>query len=740
VIAKLRGRSATELRDRLLQASRATAERYGMLPTVSMPLELEMNPQTPWRTASDDELRARLSDAEKRRLLARADRVVQRRFDVLGLEGVSYGEPVDWQLDPLSGRRAPMVHWSRVPYLDADRVGDHKVIWEVNRHQWLLWLGQAWRLTQDEQYPTAAAELLRAWLTANPPKRGINWCSALEAAFRVQSWVYGVHLLRDASPLDAALRRALVQSAALHADHIERNISTWFAPNTHLTGEALALLTVGTAWPDVPKSGHWRALGWEILCRELPRQVRPDGVYFEQSAWYQAYTLDFYVLGMAWAGFARLPIPTGMGSTVRDAARALHAVTRPDGSLVMFGDDDGGRTLPFSASGPGQVSDSLWRASDALGDASLAPRTDDGRSTLLWLEGTQAYERATRAAGGSLTDDTQVFPTGGWVCLRDLAASSGREHSLVFDGGPHGGGKSCAHSHADALTFDLSLHGVPVFVDPGTYMYVGEPRRRYRSTAVHNTVTVDGLDSSEQGSPFSWTSVADGVLNGVGNQPRARWVTAFHDGYARLPDPVRHSRTIIRFCRDYWLMFDTLSGAAPHAVQLTFQTAPAAAVTQRSSSGVRVDSGDVTLILGLDPRLTLRTETGAVSHAYAHSVAATRIVATARIEGATTFCSAFGALDECGELDVSYEPASDWWQVASGSRTDRVTQPLGRTVQFADVSFDGTALAVLDCDADATVLAFGAGTLQLAESVHHLAASDLLVARRGSDGCWMLEN
>ena len=58
---------------------------------------------------------------------------------------------IDWHLDPVHRRRAPQAYWSRVPYLEPS-CGDHKVVWELNRHQSWLTLGRAYWLTDDERY------------------------------------------------------------------------------------------------------------------------------------------------------------------------------------------------------------------------------------------------------------------------------------------------------------------------------------------------------------------------------------------------------------------------------------------------------------------------------------------------------------------------------------------------------------------------------------------------------------
>ncbi|HXU10846.1 MAG TPA: hypothetical protein VN898_02695, partial [Candidatus Binatia bacterium] len=79
-------------------------------------------------------------------LLEAAEAIGRKRFDLLGYRELSFGDPIDWRLDPVSGRRAPFAHWSRIDLLDSETMGDPKVIWELNRHQWLVTLGQAYRL------------------------------------------------------------------------------------------------------------------------------------------------------------------------------------------------------------------------------------------------------------------------------------------------------------------------------------------------------------------------------------------------------------------------------------------------------------------------------------------------------------------------------------------------------------------------------------------------------------------
>src|SRR5690606_15807738 len=76
------------------------------------------------------------------------------------------------------------------------------------------------------------------------------------------------------------------------------------------------------------------------------------------------------------------------------------------------------------------------------------------------------------------------------------------------------------HAHADSLTFELSVRGQRCVVDSGCSTYAAGPERsRQRGTAAHNTVLVDGEDSSEVWGSFR-----------VARRARARDVAAWDEG------------------------------------------------------------------------------------------------------------------------------------------------------------------------------------------------------------------
>lgn len=118
----------------------------------------------------------------------RSARACAGRLALLGFDDVPIGTPIDWHCNPVTGPCAPRVRWSRIDALDAPRPGDSTFIWEFNRHQWVVYLGEAYKVTGDDRYAAAWTQAVQSWLVANLPEIGSNGASSLEPAYRLISW------------------------------------------------------------------------------------------------------------------------------------------------------------------------------------------------------------------------------------------------------------------------------------------------------------------------------------------------------------------------------------------------------------------------------------------------------------------------------------------------------------------------------------------------------------------------
>ncbi len=504
-----------------------------------------------------------------------AERLLDKRFDLLGYRDLSFGDPIDWHTDPVAGRRAPVVHWTRLDHLDAESVGDHKVVWELNRHQWLVRLGQAYQLTGDERYTRAFLDAVTDWMRANPRGLGINWASSLEVALRLMSWTWALVLFRHAALLTPALFGSIMTAMRAHAVYVEKYLSYYFSPNTHLTGEALGLFYAGVVFPGLPRARRWRTLGARILVDESGRQVHGDGVYFEQSTCYQRYTVEIYLHFLVLAARAGVTVAPEVSHRVQRMVDVLLALRRPDGSMPAIGDADGGWLLPLGTRAPDDyravfstAAAVFHRADYAWAAGGVAPET-------VWMLG----DAGARAFGAlrpapPAVPASRLFAQGGYAVMR--ASWQARAHQLIVDAGPLGCPVSGGHGHADLLSVQCAVFGEPYLVDPGMSGYTADPvwREYFRSTAAHSTVSVDGQSQAVTAGAFRWKQRPAARVQRWVSTDAADLIDAVSDAYGRLADPVTHRRRVLFLKPRYWLIVDDLLGATEHRIDIGFQFAP----------------------------------------------------------------------------------------------------------------------------------------------------------------------
>jgi uncharacterized heparinase superfamily protein len=221
--------------------------------------------------------------------------------------------------------------------------------------------------------------------------------------------------------------------------------------------------------------------------------------------------------------------------------------TRPDGSAPNIGDNDDGRLLPFIK----YCFDDhryLLSISSIEFSSPLYKKYSDGLCVdAFFLMNANVAERfnALRFIPDKIS--SKVFPDAGFCSIRHddfymFITNSG------ISGFPDTKRNSCGtHTHADLLSFELAIGDTTFLVDPGSYVYTAsiKERNRFRGTAYHNTLTVDGLDQHElsenafvvsmHASPtyLQYTEDEGGVV-----------FEGTHDGYARLSGPVMHKRII----------------------------------------------------------------------------------------------------------------------------------------------------------------------------------------------------
>ncbi len=552
------------------------AHRALALHLTSMPQRFALSPSchSALRAAIPARFRGAAGDAT-----ARAERILDGQYDLLGYRGLSFAHrhaEVDWHADPVHNRRAPGGFWADVPYLDP-RCGDHKIIWELNRHQHWLALGRAFWLTGDVRYRRRCLTELAGWLDANPPLTGINWASMLELGFRCLSWMWALAFFADpGAPDEDPWIVDLLVALDRQLTHVERNLSHYFSPNTHLLGEALALYVCGRGLPLLARSAGREALGRRILLDEAGRQIAADGGHCERSTHYHRYTLDFYLLALAIARITGDPAAAEFAATVSRLADAARLLADDEGRMPLIGDDDGGMLFPIAGRPPADIRDSLATAAALLDrpDLQIGPAPEETYWLLAHpslaknIDSDRGPERhAPRSAGPA---STALRDTGYYI------SRNARGDHLVIDGGVHGylnGG----HAHADALSLTFTVAGAPLLIDPGTGAYTVNPalRDRLRSSEMHNTLVVDGRSQSIVKGPFSWSTMAHSRVREWKTDAHFDYFEGSHDGY----QPIEHRRHVLTLHGDLLVVADLLLGDGTHTASVHWQIDPRWRVT-----------------------------------------------------------------------------------------------------------------------------------------------------------------
>ncbi len=551
-------------------------------------------------------------------IVGRADRIINGQFDLLGLRQLSFGDPIDWHLEPLAGKRGPLTHWSRLNFLDAERFGDKKITWELNRHQYFAILGQAYWLTGDERYAKTFATHINSWLAENPPKLGINWASSLEVAFRSISWTWALHFFRRSAALTPETLLSIAKFLYLNASHLETYLSTYYSPNTHLTGEALGLFYLGTLFPEFKDSVRWRRTGLRILVEQLEPHVQPDGVYFEQSSYYHRYTADFYLHLRILLEANKEAVPPGVDEKLQQLLDFLMYITRPDGRTPLFGDDDGGRLLKLDNRPANDFRATLATGAVVFNRGDYKFVAADATEETLWLLGPNALTKLDQLQASEPASRSKAFAHSGYYVMRD--SWNAEANYLFFDCGHHGA-DNCGHAHADALSFELAANGQTMLIDPGTYTYTAskELRDSFRDSFAHNTLTVDDRSWSVPGTAFQWNSIGNSRCLDWMSKERFDYILASQNSGSEEV-AFQHYREILFLKDEYWVIRDYIDSFAPHRIKLWFHFDSEVAPLRDKEHTIRVirenGHGAGLQVTTFGERGEWLRETGWVSHCY----------------------------------------------------------------------------------------------------------------------------
>lgn len=451
--------------------------------------------------------------------------------------------PIDWHRDHRSGFRWNAIRPGRaIRY--GDRAGaDVKWPWELGRMQHLPQLAI---VAAGDAGPNGLSARCRAeirnqivdFYSMNPPGCGVQWACTMDVAIRAVNWLVAVDLVESCTGTFDPVFKALFGDAILdHASHILENLE-WNEAlrGNHFLCNLAGLVAIGGCLPKGPVSDLCLGYGYTMLIEEALAQFHPNGANFEASTSYHRLSLETLVFALSlaaragsdrlgslaelysreapalpgWPGPDRLQqaalsgrvVPVELEERLAAAFEMAEALVGPDGRTPLIGDNDNGRFLKLSPavdlpSSPGEQPSErhddhahladLRQAAAGEPRSENAPHPADGAVLAALLVGRPLLRR--RPSGKQIATARSWDPPGYHLLAQDRVWLLARCGPL----GQHGFG---GHDHNDQLSFVLYIDGVPVVVDPGTFVYTPLPQERnaFRATAVHNTLRVEGCE------------------------------------------------------------------------------------------------------------------------------------------------------------------------------------------------------------------------------------------------------
>jgi uncharacterized heparinase superfamily protein len=459
---------------------------------------------------------------------------------------------------------------------------DAPQLWRYHLHYW----DWAWGLAADPDRAAARelfAALWRSWRASCAFGAGDAW-RPYPAALRAWSWC---GLYRDLVA-GTGLAGEFCRELAAHAGFLRRHLESDVGGN-HLVKNLKALAGLAVFLGDEPLLR--RSL--RLLTGQLAVQVLPDGGHYERAPAYHCQVLaDLIDVTDLLNATGRPPAPA-LTLAIARMRRWLGAVLTPDGGVPLLNDG-----FPV----PGALVAALRPAPVPPGPLVTLPDTGLIRGT----------------AG-----DWHLLADAGPACPDDLPA----------------------HAHADTLGCVAHVGGQPLLVDTGTSTYAAGPVRDYeRSTAAHNTVEIDGADSTEVWGAFRAGRRAR--VHGPVARLAADGMTALaaHDGYRHLRGRPCHRRR--------WSLTsgglqvdDEVTGEGRHAVTLRWHLPPGAGVSLRPGGAtVATAAGEFAVTVAGSAPFWLGVESVPVATGFQRTAAAPvftcRLDAVLPVRLTTSWCRA----------------------------------------------------------------------------------------------------
>jgi hypothetical protein len=518
-----------------------------------------------------DNIQLGIKEAEL--IKAEADRTSDGVYDLLGSGNVTL-DPIDWHTDFKSGFRwIPGKFYKHYIQEGIETGSDVKIPRELSRCHHLIKSGLSYRIFKNEKYSRYCVDQIIDWIDENPLMFSINWGCTMDVSIRAINWIWTLGLISGAKSLDQKSINKIKVSLYEHGWFIYRNPEKGcINSHNHYLADLAGLIHLGLLFESSEEPKQWLENGKRELFREIRMQILPSGMSYERSTNYNRLALELILIPLMLLKRNNHEIPIDIWYRLEKMFVFLMYCLKPDGTTPIIGDQDDGRLLPF-----GNEKNIDYRYLLSLG-AILFKRNDfkqfgDGFNVYCSLLGENKAPEIYNQLPPSIKQlSSRAFPDVGLYIMRK------DNNYLIFNStgkGQYPELQAGTHTHSDLLSFELVAEGKTFLVDPGSYLYTADAEQRmlFRSTKMHNTVTVDGQSQNVIRKENLWDferNAIPEILFWESTEKQDRLIGR-HNGYSRLEQPVFHQRRL-DFDKENicWQIKDELTGEGNHLFEWFF--------------------------------------------------------------------------------------------------------------------------------------------------------------------------
>lgn len=433
--------------------------------------------------------------------------------------------------------------------------GDNEFLFQLNRHRFLISLGQAYQLSGDEKYAECFARILNDWITrVKLQPHGNNPWRSLEVGIRGEYWTQAMAYVQYSPAITTELKNEYKKSLVTHADVLCKTHSAFHKGSNWGIIQDCGLLCIGVEI----NNDEYIELAVTRLVEETRMQVMADGVHWEQSCTYHNEILLRLLNAIRILKSNGRIAHDNLIDTVNKMMDVNIAWIKPDGRQPLFGDSD---------------NNFLY---DLFAQAALLLNREDLKSYAgeildyesAWLFGSDGIEKFASLKAEPIAITSALLEDSGNYILRH--ADNGKVNYL----GMHNGYTGAGHAHADKLHIDLSIANEDILVDAGRYTYViNGTRKKFKSAKAHNTTTVGNKSFLNMRGWGYWDS-ALAVQYPVLKSDECVLIGGAHLGYQRLFGGVYVERQVLFIKPNIYILIDGFRTNFPHSYQQYFHFNP----------------------------------------------------------------------------------------------------------------------------------------------------------------------